>query len=129
MLPTLNTYTIHTPLFTSQIDNYMSQLYFIFWWVNFMLDTQKGSSPHGYAMGFKIIKSSRFEKQIPIVVVNITRNVSIVHQMFSLDLQWIRWSHWTRPSKEPMDSPVHWMGINELHPHFVIMKTNILMCK
>jgi uncharacterized protein YjaZ len=52
-----------------------------------MLDTQKGSSPHGYAMGFKIIKSSRFEKQIPIVVVNITRNVSIVHQMFSLDLQ------------------------------------------
>ncbi len=129
MLPTLNIYTIHTPLFTSQLDNYMSQLYFIFWWVNFMLDTQKGSSPHGHAMGFKVIKSSRFEKQIPIVVSNTTRNGCLVHSMFSLNFEQIPWSHWMRLSAEPMDSPIHWMGTSELHSHFVIVKTSEVMCK
>jgi hypothetical protein len=52
-----------------------------------MLDTQKGSSPHGHAMGFKVIKSSRFEKRIPIVVTITTRNVSLVHRMLSLDFE------------------------------------------
>jgi hypothetical protein len=28
----------------------------------------------------------------------ITRNASFVNQMFSLDFEWIHWSHWTRSS-------------------------------
>jgi hypothetical protein len=49
-----------------------------------------------------------------------TKCISI-HQVLSLDFEWIHWSHWTRTSGDLMNSLVHWTGSSEFHPHFVIV--------